>query len=459
MASRDMDILVVGASGFTGAHVCKRLARSVADGSWAGVSWGIAGRSRTKLEDKVLAPLRAEGLAVPGEESITVVDNSDAAALRKAVGRARLCLNCTGPYRFLGEAVVSACVDSGTDYIDLCGEPEFMQRMTLKFHEAAEAKGVLIMHACAFDSVPADLGCLFAAKQFVSPAVCSSVSSFVTLDVGPSGYSGHATTFEAAVHGFGSAADLRKVRKEVQAKFPPSQIPRVGARPAERGGPFYEQTPGIEAYCFKFPGADSAVVRSTQNSLAGRGEGAGLCPHYSAYFTAGQLWGATQMTLFGGVFQTLAKSGWGRNLLLNNVGAFSRGLFSHEGPTEDQMNEASYAMTFLAKGYSTPPTAAEPPATPAAGADLGEVEAAAAAAAAPAPPAVEPDVTVVTRVKGPEPGYVATPIIFLAVARCLLEERSSLPVSGGVHTPGSVLVSSSLVDRLGKDGVTFEVVG
>ncbi|CAN0385542.1 unnamed protein product, partial [Ectocarpus sp. 12 AP-2014] len=102
---------------------------------------------------------------------IAVVDNSDAAALREAVGRARLCLNCTGPYRFLGEAVVSACVDSGTDYIDLCGEPEFMQRMTLKFHEAAEAKGVLIMHACAFDSVPADLGCLFAAKQFVSPAV------------------------------------------------------------------------------------------------------------------------------------------------------------------------------------------------------------------------------------------------------------------------------------------------
>ncbi|CAM9118001.1 unnamed protein product, partial [Ectocarpus sp. 8 AP-2014] len=87
--------------------------------------------------------------------------------------RARLCLNCTGPYRFLGEAVVSACVDSGTDYIDLCGEPEFMQRMTLKFHEAAEAKGVLIIHACAFDSVPADLGCLFAATQFVSPAVCS----------------------------------------------------------------------------------------------------------------------------------------------------------------------------------------------------------------------------------------------------------------------------------------------
>lgn len=61
----------------------------------------------------MLAPLRAEGLGLPAEDSIFVVDNSDAVALRTAVSRARLCLNCTGPYRFLGEAVVSACVDSG----------------------------------------------------------------------------------------------------------------------------------------------------------------------------------------------------------------------------------------------------------------------------------------------------------------------------------------------------------
>ncbi|CAM9843155.1 unnamed protein product, partial [Hapterophycus canaliculatus] len=113
-------------------------------GDWAGVSWGIAGRSRTKLEDKVAC------CSLCCSAVIIIVDNSNAEALRAAVGRARLCLNCTGPYRFLGEAVVSACVDSGTDYIDLCGEPEFMQRTVLKFHEAAQAKGVLVMHACAF---------------------------------------------------------------------------------------------------------------------------------------------------------------------------------------------------------------------------------------------------------------------------------------------------------------------
>eukprot|EP00904_Undaria_pinnatifida_P000379 jgi/Undpi1/10341/HiC_scaffold_29.g12791.m1 len=453
--ARGMDILIVGASGFTGAQVCKRLAESVGNGSWPGVSWGVAGRSRTKIDDKVLAPLRAAGLAVPRDEDILVVDNSDAAALREAVGRARLCLNCTGPYRFLGEAVVSACVDAGTDYIDLCGEPEFMQLITLKYHEAAQAKQVIVMHACAFDSIPADIGCIFAARQFAPPAACSSVSSFLTLNVGPAGYSGHATTFEAAVHGFGSVQELKRIRKEVKAKFPPVQIPRVGPRPVYKGGPFYESTPGIEAYCFKFPGADAAVVRSTQNAFASRGEGLGLCPHYSAYFTAGQVWGATQMVLFGGVFQSLAQSSWGRNMLLKNVGAFSRGLFSHEGPTEEQMSQTSFEMTFVAKGYSKY-WVRKRPAVEEGVAEEGVAEE--SAMVAPPVPEGGPDVTVVTRVKGPEPGYVATPIIFLAVARCLLDERATLPVSGGVHTPGSVLASSTLVDKMRQGGVTFEVV-
>ncbi|CAN0052590.1 unnamed protein product, partial [Sphacelaria rigidula] len=169
------------------AQVCRHLAQVIADGSWTGVTWGIAGRSRAKLEEKVLAPLRAEGLTPPPESNIICVDNSDAAGLKEAVGRARLCLNCTGPYRFLGESVVEACVEAGTDYIDLCGEPEFMQRMILKFHQKAAEKGVLIMHACAFDSVPADLGCLFAAKQFQSPSVCSHVSSYLSVNTGPAG--------------------------------------------------------------------------------------------------------------------------------------------------------------------------------------------------------------------------------------------------------------------------------
>ena len=66
-----------------------------------------------KTHFQVVTPLLEEGLAAPPDEHIVVVDNSDAAGLREAVGRARLCLNCTGPYRFLGEAVVSACIDAG----------------------------------------------------------------------------------------------------------------------------------------------------------------------------------------------------------------------------------------------------------------------------------------------------------------------------------------------------------
>ncbi|CAM9531596.1 unnamed protein product [Choristocarpus tenellus] len=305
MSERTLDIVVLGATGFTGSEVCLHLARSIHHGQWNGISWGIAGRSQERMEEKVLSRLRNEGLPTPSE--IFCVDNADRDALRACLSRSRLCLNCTGPYRFLGESVVHACIDVGVDYIDLCGEPEFMQRMVLKYRNQAEAKQVLIMHACAFDSVPADLGSIYAARQFKLPSTCSSVASYLTINTGSAGLVGHATTFEAAVYGFGSASELRSIRKEVQAKYPPAEIPRVGNRPVDKAGPFYEDHNAVQSFSFKFPGADASVVRSTQNGLAERGQGKGLCPHYSAFFTVGGWWGASLMSLYGGVFQTLAR--------------------------------------------------------------------------------------------------------------------------------------------------------
>ncbi|CAM9575588.1 unnamed protein product, partial [Discosporangium mesarthrocarpum] len=148
MSEREFDVIVLGATGFTGTQVCLHLARSIQNGNWSGISWAIAGRNQERMEEKVISRLRSEGLAVP--TGVICADISDEETLQNALGRARLCLNCTGPYRFLGEPVVHACVDVGTDYIDLCGEPEFMASMVLKYHEKALAKQVLIMHACAF---------------------------------------------------------------------------------------------------------------------------------------------------------------------------------------------------------------------------------------------------------------------------------------------------------------------
>ncbi|CAM9386594.1 unnamed protein product [Phaeothamnion confervicola] len=471
--------------------------------------WCVAGRSRARLASEVTDRLAALGLPMPDE--IVEVDNFDDSGLRRLLSRARLCLSCAGPYRFLGEPVVHACVDSGTDYADICGEPEFFDRMRLKYHDTAAAAGVLVLHACAFDSVPADLGALWTAQAFLAPppascpagsgsggpnggtsgsggggsgggggagggGICSSVESYICVSAGPAGAAGHYATYASAVHGFGAAQQLRALRAELRQRFLSPEVPRVGPRPP--GGVFHGDGGAsfVTGHAFKFPGADSSVVRSTQASLAARlgpapaaaGGALGLCPHFGAYFTLPGAWQAVQMAVFGGVFQALARHEWGRSLLLKYPGAFTNGVFTHEGPTEQQLVDTSFTMTFVARGYSPSAAVAAIAAAGAAGkgsASLSESTSeteplsGAATGRSPALPPLPPDRTIITQMRGPEPGYVATPAIFLAVARCLLAERPALGELGGCFTPGAVLVASARLRAwLEEEGVHFDVL-
>ena len=206
---RDFDVLIFGASGYTGERVARTLSKwSMPGGAWATVRWAIAGRSQKKLDGML------GGLASP-PTGVVIADTSDEASLRAMSARTHVLMNATGPYRFYGEAVVSACIATTTDYCDLCGEPEFIDRCQLKHSDAARTAGVLVVHACAFDSVPADLGTLFTAMQFPPPALCAHADMYhvVSVEGNPPGASGHATTFRAAVHGFGGAGETRAQRK------------------------------------------------------------------------------------------------------------------------------------------------------------------------------------------------------------------------------------------------------
>ncbi len=96
-----------------------------------------------------------------------VADVSQPLELQEIFSKTKLVLNCTGPYRFLGAPIVEACITCGTDYMDISGEPQFLEQSFLNYHEAASVKNVLVLHACAFDSVPADLGSLFVSNAIV----------------------------------------------------------------------------------------------------------------------------------------------------------------------------------------------------------------------------------------------------------------------------------------------------
>lgn len=145
----EFDIIVYGATGFTGRLVAEYLAHRYADG---GLRWAMGGRSLTKLQQ-----VRDE-IGAPASTQLITAKAEDPVALRALVSRTRVVLTTVGPYQFYGSDLVAACAETGTDYVDLCGEPTWMRHM-IDAHEAtARRTGARIAFSCGFDSIPFDLG-------------------------------------------------------------------------------------------------------------------------------------------------------------------------------------------------------------------------------------------------------------------------------------------------------------
>ncbi len=149
--SRTFDIVVYGATGFTGKLVAEYLVAKNAHG----LRWAMAGRSADKL-----AQVRDE-LGAPADLPLVVADAADPASLREMVGNCRCVITTVGPYQLYGSDLVAACAELGTDYVDLSGEPVWMHQMIAQHSQAAAASGARIVHSCGFDSLPFDLGVLF----------------------------------------------------------------------------------------------------------------------------------------------------------------------------------------------------------------------------------------------------------------------------------------------------------
>lgn len=162
--TREFDVIVYGATGFTGRLVAEYLAERYP----TGLTWAMAGRSLAKLES-----VRAE-MGVPDAIPLVTADSDDAASLRAMCERATVVVSTVGPYQLYGSGLVAACAATGTAYVDLCGEPAWMREM-IDAHEAeARRTGARIVFSCGFDSIPFDLGVLTlqaaAQQRFGRPA-------------------------------------------------------------------------------------------------------------------------------------------------------------------------------------------------------------------------------------------------------------------------------------------------
>lgn len=148
--SREFDVIVYGASGFTGQLIAEYLAEHYgADGS---LRWALAGRNAEKIR------LVSSASGLPDTLEVIAADSADRAALDEMVARTRVVLTAVGPYQFYGSELVGACATAGTDYVDLCGETNWMRQMVIEHSAAAQASGARIVFSCGFDSIPFDLG-------------------------------------------------------------------------------------------------------------------------------------------------------------------------------------------------------------------------------------------------------------------------------------------------------------
>lgn len=162
---RELDVIVWGATGFTGRLVAEYLFKIY--GTGGDIRWAMGGRNAAKLGEI------AEAIGAGGVPLVTG-DAGDAKSLGEMARRTRAIITTVGPYQKYGEPLVAACAAAGTDYVDLSGEPPFMRRMIDAYQDQAAASGARIVHSCGFDSIPFDLGVYYVQKlakeKFGAPA-------------------------------------------------------------------------------------------------------------------------------------------------------------------------------------------------------------------------------------------------------------------------------------------------
>lgn len=157
MSAQEFDVIVYGASGFTGRLVAEHLLKTY--GAEGEVRWAMAGRDEAKLK-----AVRQE-LGAPATLAVIAANASDSGALDALAHRARVIITTVGPYQRYGEGLLAACAKAGTDYVDLCGEPNWMAAMIAKYEATAKQSGARIVFSCGFDSIPFDGGVWFLQRE------------------------------------------------------------------------------------------------------------------------------------------------------------------------------------------------------------------------------------------------------------------------------------------------------
>jgi len=385
MAERQHDIVLFGATGFTGGLTAEYLAAHADPGT----RWALAGRSRQKLEAVRLGLGEAHA-----DLPLLEADVGDPESLRSLAESTKVVISTVGPYILYGEPLIAACAAAGTDYVDLTGEPEFVDLMWLRHHEQAQRSGARLVHSCGFDSIPYDLGTLFTVMQ-LPENVPVSVRCYVRTSAGFSG-----GTYHSAINIMGRLRQgMRVARQRRQREGRPSGRTVRGVP----GRPHHDAAAG--GWAVPFPTIDPQTVLRSAAAL----ERYGPEFSYSHYLVVGRLPVLAGMAAGAGAAVALAQLKPTRDLLLKIKDP-------GDGPSPEQRARSWFKVRLEADGGGQ---------------------------------------RVVCQVSGGDPGYGETSKMLAQSALCLAHDR--LPERAGQVTP-AVAMGEPLIERLRGVGIGFEVL-
>jgi short subunit dehydrogenase-like uncharacterized protein len=384
---RGYDLALFGATGFTGGLTASYLAAHAPEG----MRWALVGRSRPKL-DAVAARLAVEAPEGPAPDLLEA-DALDRASVDRVAAATRVVITTVGPYALYGGPLVAACAAAGTDYVDLTGEPEFVDRTWTLHHAEAERSGARLVHSCGFDSVPHDLGAYFTVQQ-LPEGVPLTVNGYVRTNGRFSG-----GTYHSTINGFARARQTLAAAKERR---------RAESRPAGREVHSAPQRirhdVSLGGWTVPLPTIDGAVVRRSAAAL----ERYGPDFTYGHNMVAKHL--ATVAAIAGGVGAVglAAQLPPARSLLLKLKAP-------GEGPSEAERERSWFKVVFLGEGGGK---------------------------------------RVRTEVSGGDPGYSETSKMLAESGLCLAFDE--LPERAGQLTT-AVAMGDMLLTRLQKAGIAFRV--
>ena len=308
MNNREFDIIVWGATGFTGALVAEYLLERYGVGR--DLRWAIAGRSEKKLS--ALKSSLGDGAA---DLSSIVADSFDEDALDAMTSRTQVVLTTVGPYAKYGSPLVAACVKSGTHYCDLAGEAQWIRRMIDEHHDSAAETGAKIVHCCGFDSVPMDIGVWFLQREAVERhgKPCESIRMLVAATRGGAS-GGTIASMLNLIEESRRNRDIARILVHPYSLNPPDE--RSGPDGRDQQNVRYDDDANAWTAPFVMAGINTKVVRRS-HALAGLPYGEGF-RYAEAVMTGRGIGGwfkAATVTVGLGALITGASFGWSRKLL------------------------------------------------------------------------------------------------------------------------------------------------